>query len=511
MDTFDSGARPFTRLAPLFFALTLILGFTPVGTANAGDKAPPSMSEGATEVEHDASVFKADPTYEDKPYSVEEQLKIYGDKRAIQTPRPLLELGREIYVPGPYLQGGTALGELNPTYNAFAIYGDWKTAVGYNDNGDAEIGQIATQLNLQIDYQFTGTERLHAFVQPLNQGADFTRCEFAGDNDEGCEEELNGNLKTFFFEGDIGSIWSGFTGEYNDIDLAFAAGLMPLVVQNGVWIDDAWTGVALSVPALNSPKLDISNMDFTFFAGFDKVSSKGVLDLGGNVADHNVNVYGLNTFIEANGGYWEAGYAYTDGEGKLSDQSYHNVTAAHTRRFQNWFSNSVRFIWNFGQHRDGDVRQNADGFLLLLENSLITSMPSTLVPYLNLFAGFDRPQSLARDAALGGVLKNTGINFETDNLTGFPKLDDTANNTYGGAIGVEYLFSLDQQIVVELATVQTMGNAGDRVAQGDQYAIGVRYQRPLDKAWIFRTDAMAADRENEENLLGVRVEIIRKF
>lgn len=368
------------------------------------------------------------------------------------------------------------------------------------------------QLNLDIDYKFTGTERIHAFVQPLNQGGNFTRCEFsADDNDDGCEVELDGNIDALFFEGDVGSIWAGFSGEYNNLDLPFAIGLMPLVVQNGVWIEDAFTGVAFTMPALNSKRFDISNMDFTVFAAFDKVTSKGVLDLGGNVADHHVNLYGINTFIEANGGYWEAGYGYTDGENELDDQSFHNLTIAHARRFRDWFSNSVRMIWNFGQDRDGAVRQNADGFLLLIENSLITSRPTTLLPYFNVFAGFDRPQSLARAGAAGGVLKNTGINFETDNLTGFPKLDDTANNTYGGALGVEYLFSLDQQLVVELATVQTMGKAASRVAKGDEYAIGMRYQLPLDKAWIFRADAMAADRQNDESLFGVRFEIRRKF
>ena len=286
--------------------------------------------------------------------------------------------------------------------------------------------------------------------------------------------ELDGNINALFFEGDVGSIWAGFSGEYNTIDLPFAVGLMPLLVQNGVWIEDAFTGVAFTIPARNSPSLDISNMDFTFFAAFDKVSSKGVIDTVGNVADHNVNLYGVNTFIEAHRGYWEAGYAYTDGDDGLDDQSYHNLTIAHSRRFRDWFSNSVRFIWNFGQNRDGNARQTADGFLLLIENSLITSKPTTLLPYLNLFAGFDRPQSLARAGAAGGVLKNTGINFETDNLTGFPKLDDTANNTYGGALGIEYLFALDQQIVLEVATVQPMGKRANRVAQGEQYAIGLR-------------------------------------
>lgn len=497
----------FARISPIGLCL---LGLAIAPGAFADEKAPPEMTDGARPVEHDEDLFRSDPSYEGKPYVIDEQLEIYGDKRVIQTPRPLLEAGRAIYESGPFTQSGTVLGALNPSFNQFAIYGDWKAAVAYNDNGAVEQGVVATQLNLDIDYKFTATERIHAFVQPLNQGAKFTRCEFAADDDDGCELEVDGNLDALFFEGDLGAIYAGISGEYNSFDLPFAVGLMPLLVQNGVWIEDAFTGVAATIPALNSPTLDISNMDFTFFAAFDKVSSKGVIDLGGNVADHHVNLYGMNTFIEATGGFWEAGYAYTEGEDELDDQSYHNLTIAHSRRFRNWFSSSARFIWNFGQDRDAG-RQNADGFLVLLESSFITSLPSTLVPYFNAFAGFDRPQSLARAGAAGGVLKNTGINFETDNLTGFPKLDDTANNTFGGALGVEYLFGLDQQIVVEVATVQVMGNDGDRVARGDEYAVGLRYQLPLDKAWILRADAMAAGRENDDDLFGARLEIRRKF
>ena len=55
------------------------------------------------------------------------------------------------------------------------------------------------------------------------------------------------------------------------------------------------------------------------------------------------------------------------------------------------------------------------------------------MPYANFWAGFGTTQSLARAGGAGGVLKNTGINFETDGLTGFPKLDDTAVNSVGGS------------------------------------------------------------------------------
>ena len=73
-------------------------------------------------------------------------------------------------------------------------------------------------------------------------------------------------------------------------------------------------------------------------------------------------------------------------------------------------------------------------------------------------------------------------------MTGFPKLDDTALDSAGGAIGVSYLFNLNQQLVVELAGLTPLGDdvMRGRSARGDQIAIGVRYQRPLSKSWIFR-------------------------
>jgi hypothetical protein len=470
-------------------------------------------SEGAKIVPYDDSFWGADPSYEDKPYSAEAQLKIYGDKSAVPTPRPMIEWGRDIYGAGEFNQASYALGELNPINQQFLVYGDWQTAIAVNDNGANREGLIATRLRLDIDYKITSTERIHAFINPLQRGNDITRCNFSSDNNgrgesiDSCELERDLDLDALFFEGDLGAIASGLEGEYSGWDLSFAFGLMPLLFQNGVWLDDAFTGLAFTFPSLNSPTFDISNMDITFFAGIDKVTTA--------LADVNedAEIFGVTTFIEANEGYWEMGYAYTndEGDGNRGDQDYHNVSVAFSKRYSNLFSNSIRMIYNFGQDRKNNQPQTADGFLLLVENSFITSSPSTVVPYLNLFAGFDKPQSVARAAGAGGILKNTGINFETDGLTGFPTLDASANDTWGGALGIEYLFGLDQQLVLEVATVQVRGDAGNRIAQGDQYAVGARYQKPLNKSWIVRADAMLGELDNAKDISGVRFEIRKKF
>ena len=58
-----------------------------------------------------------------------------------------------------------------------------------------------------------------------------------------------------------------------------------------------------------------------------------------------------------------------------------------------------------------------------------------MIPYANLFVGLGNPQPLV-DGNGAGILKNVGINFETDALTGFPKLDDSGSDAWGGAVGL---------------------------------------------------------------------------
>ena len=173
---------------------------------------------------------------------------------------------------GTLSTGRKSFGSKNTSSLQFLAFGDWRTAVAFNDNGAAEVGQLATRLNLDLDLKLTGTERIHAFVRPLDKGGNFTRREFAGgDREGGTSLQLDGNIETLFFEGDIGAIYSGIIDEHASFDLPVALGLTPFIFQNGVWVEDAFTGGAITLAAKTSPALNISNMDFTFFAGFDKV------------------------------------------------------------------------------------------------------------------------------------------------------------------------------------------------------------------------------------------------
>ena len=124
-------------------------------------------------------LFRSDPQYETS-YNAQGQVDVYGAKTAVEPPRPLLELGRQQYTSGAYDESSTLLGEKNPLLPGLAIYGDWRTALAYNKNNGKDIAQIATRLNLDVDFKITGTERIHAFFTPLQKNAKFTRFEFGG-------------------------------------------------------------------------------------------------------------------------------------------------------------------------------------------------------------------------------------------------------------------------------------------------------------------------------------------
>lgn len=478
---------------------------------------PPAMSPGTERVPYDRSRFGSDPDYSGQKYDAKSQVEIYGGKSRVAGPRPPIELGYPMYQEGPLPDSINLFGEKNMARPQLLVYGDWRSAVAFNDNGNKETGSVATRLNLDIDLKLTATERIHMFMRPFDKGnkGQFTRYEFFGDDRNQGDLQFDGNIDALFFEGDLGAIAAGLSGEYNSYDIPIALGFVPLLFQNGLWLEDAFIGGAFTIPARNNRYLDITNMDITFFAGFDKVTTQAVKDPVLNVQDDKTaEIYGVAAFVDVLEGYVEAGYGFTrDTRPGNFNFDYHNATLAFSRRYGGWLSNSIRGVWNFGQDPGRNQRQTADGVLLVVENSLITHKPLTLVPYLNAFIGRDRPQSLARDFGAGGILKTVGINLETDGLTGFPKLDDTANDTFGGALGIQYLFNLDQQIVLEVATVQVIGgdNRAGRVAKGDEYAVGLRHQIPLTNAVIFRTDLIHAWREEDANISGVKFEVRVKF
>lgn len=464
---------------------------------------PTEMGCGARRVPYYQEDFGDDPICYELPYDSLGAMSPYDGKSCVPAQRPWLELGRPFYDWGQFPPSSRIFGDANLPAPQVLLFGDFRTAIASNNNNLARENLIASRLNLELDARITSTERFHTSFQPMNKGQDFTRYEWNSQSSE-FEEAFNIEPFTGFFEGDLGAMVGGATGSVLPFDAPIAIGFMPLVFQNGIWLEDNTIGAAATIPARNSSLLDISNFDITFFYLFDDVTSPAFQ------GDNNAGkAYGVAGFYEMLDGYIELDYAFLEDRTAL-DRSYHNLAAAYTRRYFSFLSNSLRAIYNFGQDPNG-IDQTADGVLLLNENSLITADPYLFVPYYNSFIGFGRVQSVARNAAAGGILRNTGILFETDNLTNYPTLDPTGVNTYGGALGINIIpATINRQLVLEYAYVGLM-DSNDRNIRGSEHGVGARYQQNLTNAWLLRADAMYGFRANDNDLSGARMELRYKF
>ncbi|MGQ0699003.1 MAG: serine/threonine-protein kinase [Panacagrimonas sp.] len=260
------------------------------------------------------------------------------------------------------------------------------------------------------------------------------------------------------------------------------------------------TGVSIGTPARNSPSLDIANYDITFFAGFDEVTS-AALKTDGKFEQHSATMYGLASFVERKGAYYEFDYGYLqdDNDDAPFDRSYHNVSFAASKRFGAFMSHSTRVVHNFGQDAGPGGVRTADGTALILENSFMTRLPYTLLPYLNLFYGDESPQSLARDPGGWRPAEKRGPQLRDRQPHGFPETGRHRRQRLGRrpwpAIPV-------QPRSPGRARSGRPGPA--RRSQGTRCRMGggLRFQQPFARQWIFRVDAIAGDREEGRRPVG---------
>ncbi|WP_235951827.1 hypothetical protein [Crateriforma spongiae] len=428
---------------------------------------------------------------------------VYDAKRSVPTQHPWIEWGRIFYGDGITPRGQDWFGQMNMVRSEFYVYGDYRIGLGSGRNAGGRADNLAARLNLDMDWQLTDTERLHAFMGPLDKNNQFNRIELI-DGDLQYEPVFDPNLVTFFFEGDLGAMAAGLHDMRSPFELPITVGLIPLLFQNGVWMEDAVTGAAIALPAKHSRLLNWANYDWTFFAVVDQLNSPAF-----GADKHAAQAFGTAMFIDAYDGYIEAGYAYLR-DRTQSERSYHNMTVSFTRRYFDRISNSVRLIVNTGQDLRADLR-TADGGLLLVENSWVTDNPLRVVPYANFFFGWDRPQSVARAGAAGGILRNTGINFDTDGLNGLATLDPTASDTTGFSIGVDLIGQrLDRQWLLEFSYLTPHGNRNLDVPD-DQYGVGTRYQFPISHRSLLRFDVVYGWRRQLEDVYGTRAEYRWKF
>src|SRR6056297_388968 len=333
IDPVEPAAR--RGLAPQWTALvwTLAVVFT-LGTATAltAQESLPSLFPRPLDYDSLAAPWEVEVPFQDdfSPtplpdasmfHDADREQWVYDTKFDVPTQHPWIEWGRIFYGDGITPRGRNWFGAMNLVRPEFYLYGDLRSGIASGRNAAGRIDNWANRLNLDADLRLTSTERFHAFVGPLDDGGAFTRWERVA-GDLRFRNEIDFTPVTGFFEGDLGAIYGGLHDRPSPLELPFTIGLVPLLFQNGIWMEDAVTGAAFTLPARHSRLLNWANYDATFFAVVDQLNSPAF-----GADEHAAQAFGTAWFIEAYGGYIEAGYAYLH-DRQRSGRSYHNATAS---------------------------------------------------------------------------------------------------------------------------------------------------------------------------------------
>ncbi|MCG8458859.1 MAG: hypothetical protein MI919_21480, partial [Holophagales bacterium] len=194
-----------------------------------------------------------------------------------ERPKPLLELGE------PFLGTGT----LHPGFQlptgavwqpSLLAFGTLRTAVQSfeaDTPGDARITEVAARLDLFLNLQLSGSERLVAGIRALDGNGRFTSYFLEHPDpmlDGEFQDEVDADLEALFFEGDFGEIFPDLDREdFDTLDYGFSVGRQSMLFQEGLLINDTIDGVGVTRNTLlpgNSP-----NFRTTFFYGWGNLDT----------------------------------------------------------------------------------------------------------------------------------------------------------------------------------------------------------------------------------------------
>ncbi|MGI9512763.1 MAG: hypothetical protein ACR2OL_07680 [Anderseniella sp.] len=335
--------------------------------------------------------------------------------------------------------------------------------------------EIANRLDLFVNLQLTGTEKILLGIRPTdnNRPDRFTRYTFEGAS-KGFNDEFGFNVETLFFEGDLGSLFPNLDREgQRPIDLGFTVGRQPVIFQEGIIIND--TIDAVGFVRNNIPFPGTSNLRVSGMYGWNRLD-RNDFDRPGRGA----NMFGL--FIAADTHLSTLNYdmIYVDDDGN-GDGLYFGVSAIQRLPWLYGVSTAFRVNTSIALEDEIDGNVVGNGTLITSELSKTVTGSDDIV-YLNSFLGLGNFTQAGREAIVGGPLANTGILFASPNLSTYGAEIDpfTSDSVIGGAIGYQAFWDDKRRnLILEIAGRRDIsGNGLDSVGFGAQLqqAIGQHVQ-----------------------------------
>lgn len=462
-------------------ALTLLMGFVPVWAA------PGSQGEGG-----ERSVeMESGSRLSDIPIPL--QVGDVPDRPAL-----LLELGEPFLGTGPF---GHEI-EL-PTGAVWRpslwVFGTHRMAVQTVDDGATRTSEWAHRLDLFANLKLSASDRLLIGLRPLDRENRFTAVSVEPDGD--FQDELNGVVRTLFFEGDLGEIFPTFDiADTRMLDVGFSVGRQAVLFQDGILINSGGLGNpdAVSLVRNNLQLPGTSNVRISAFYAWDNVYR------GNNRLDRDAQLFGLFTETDFPVTTIDLDLVYLGAGEDTADAFF-----AGLRGVQRIGPFNTTLTINASLPTTRETPQTSRGTLLFNEISWTPAHTQDFL-YLNTFWGIGEFSSAIRGPETGGPLGRTGILFDAVELGRYgAALGNQADNAAGGSLGYQTFFNRTrQQLIVELGGRK---NTNNQVDDGDACAAGVRYQRAVGQHFVAQVDAFGAVREGYDPSYGARLEWLTKF
>jgi len=422
------------------------------------------------------------------------------------------------YRPKLMIEAGDAFlgtGLLNPGFEVPVIGAVWqprlwsymvsRTALQSFDNGATGAEretEIANRTDFYANLQLTGTEKLLLGLRPFDQNSPprFTKYTFSG-SDEDFKNELNLDIETLFFEGDVGSLVPNLDkAGMIPIDFGFTVGRQSITFQEGTLINDTVDAIGFIRNNLSFP--GASNLRMSGMWAWDR------LDRNDRVRGSNANMFALFTAIDAHVSTFNLDTIYVadnaaDGSG---DAFYLGASAIQRMKVLGRLGVSTAFRANSSFALDDEIAGNVvgDGTLLTGEFSF-TPHGSNDIAYFNPFIAIGNFTQAGREAIVGGPLANTGVLFASANLSTYgAEVSPFVDDDVGFGIGYQAFWGHGRRnLVLELVAKQDYSGSGN-----DTIALGYQLQQAVGQHIQLQVESFYAFNDTISDGAGARFEVL---
>jgi hypothetical protein len=371
-----------------------------------------------------------------------------------------------------------------------------RTALQTFDNavpGRIRTTEIANRMDMFINLQLTGTEKILLCLRPTdnNEPGRFTKYAFEGADDR-FKNEFNLDVETFFFEGDIGSLFPKIDlAGIKPIDYGFTIGRQPIVFQEGILIND--TLDMFGMVRNNLTLKGYSNLRISALYAWDRI------DRDGRASESDPQMFGLFTAIDGHVSTFNIDMIYVRDTGASDADGVYLGLAA----IQRLKGISTAFRINSSLALDNQTV--GDGTLLSVEVSHIVPGSDDII-YINPYLAIGNYTQAGREAINGGPLGALGIMFASPNLSLYgAEINPFTNDVVGFAMGYQAFWDKHtRNMILEFA------NKIDYDGRGfDSYALGFQVQQKVGQYVQLTFESFfVVNTDGRDDSAGARFEVL---